>query len=237
MKDLVGALKECEKIKKTSVTRSDDKRIFGDYGKSVMYTCVGVQVSRNSPEVLPCNAYMEKLPEFHRTVLMKLMRHAEYCFEDIADSEVISHIIHAKQVVPFKTMSISGSSQTSMLNYFGALAFGCNVFLRCHTDSDYTMSMVQIHLKGKDVYKIDDNVVVYFCFPTLGVAVPLRPGDFLLFNALIPHCVSSRCRQDSDIFSIAMYLKMSVVSMNNNQLPVSSNQSFLAERYRNTIDK
>ena len=85
------------------------------------------------------------------------------------------------------------------------------------------------------MYKIDDDVVVYFCFPTLGVAVPLRPGDFLLFNALIPHCVSSRCRQDNDIFSIAMYLK--TVGMNNNQLPVSSNQSFLAERYRNAIDK
>jgi hypothetical protein len=99
------------------------------------------------------------------------------------------------------------------------------------------MSMAQIHLKRKDVYKIDDNVVVYFCFPTLGVAVPLRPGDFLLFNALIPHCVSSRCRQDNDIFSIAIYLKTSGVGMNNNLLPVSSNQSFLAERYRNAIDK
>jgi len=99
------------------------------------------------------------------------------------------------------------------------------------------MSMAQIHLKGKDVYKIDDDVVVYFCFPRLGVAVPLQPGDFFLFNALIPHCVSSRCRQDNDIFSIAMYLNTSVVGMNNNQLPVSSKQSFLAERYRNAIDK
>jgi len=56
-------------------------------------------------------------------------------------------------------------------------------------------------------------------------------------SILIPHCVLSRCRQDNNIFSIAMYLKTSVVGMNNNQLPVSSNQSFLAERYRNAIDK
>jgi hypothetical protein len=34
-----------------------------------------------------------------------------------------------------------------------------------------------------------------------------------------------------------MYLKMFVVGMNNNQLPVSSKQSFLAERYHNAIDK
>ena len=52
------------------------------------------------------------------------------------------------------------------------------------------MSIAQIFLKGKEFYTEKDDAVVYFCFPTLGVAVPLRPGDFLLFNALIPHCVS-----------------------------------------------
>jgi len=62
MRDIVCALEECEKLKKTAVKRSDGKRIFGDYGKPVMYTCVGVQVSRNSREVLNCNAVMEKLP-------------------------------------------------------------------------------------------------------------------------------------------------------------------------------
>ncbi len=98
------------------------------------------------------------------------------------------------------------------------------------------MSMVQIHLKGKFKYNIEDDVVVYFCFPTLGVAVSLRPGDFLLFNALIPHCVSSRCREADEILSIAMYLKTSVVGMNNNQLPPNSLQIVLADQYRNAID-
>ncbi len=106
MKHIVCALEECEKLKKTSVTRSDLKRIFGDIGKCVMYTCAGVQVSRHSPEVLNCNAFMEKLPECHWTFLMKLMRHAKYCFEDIVDNEVISYMYHAKQVIPFKTMSM-----------------------------------------------------------------------------------------------------------------------------------
>jgi hypothetical protein len=147
-----------------------------------MYTSAGVQVSRNSPEVLNCNAFMDKLPKRHWTVLMKLMWHAEYCFEAITDNEVISHMYHAKQVVPFKTMNTTFSSRESSLKYYGGLAFGCNVFLQCHTDADFTMSMAQVHLKGKGQYNVDDNVVVYFCFPTLGVAVPLRPGDFLLLT-------------------------------------------------------
>ncbi len=91
--------------------------------------------------------------------------------------------------------------------------------------------MAQIHLKGKEQYNVDVNVVVYFCFLMLGVAVPLLPSDFLLFNTLIPHCVSSRCRQGDEVMSVAMYLKSAVVGMNNNQLPVNSKQFILAEKY------
>jgi hypothetical protein len=68
-------------------------------------------------------------------------------------------------VVPFKM--ISGSK------YYGGIAYGCNVFLPFHTNADFTMSISQVFLKGRNRYKIDDEVVVYFCFPTLGVAVPL----------------------------------------------------------------
>jgi hypothetical protein len=231
MKEIVCALEECEKLKKTTLFRSNRKHIFGDYGKHVMYTCAGAQVSRNCPGFLDCNAYMNQLSEKHLRVLMKLMRHAEYCFEAIADNEVISHVFHAKQIVPFKTMNATITSDQPHSKYYGALAFGCSVFLQCHTDADFTMSMAHIHLKGKEQYEVDDNIVIYFCFPTLGVAVPLRPGDFLLFNALIPHCVSSRCRQIDEVMCVLMYLKSAVVGMNNNKLPLNSKQSALANRY------
>jgi hypothetical protein len=231
MKDIVAALEECERLKKTPLIRSDRKRIFGDYGRPVMYTSAGVQVSRNSPEVLNCNTFLQNLPTWHWTVLMKLMRNAEDSFERLADSEVISHMQHVRQVVPFKTMNPPFSSSESSLTYYGGLAFGCNVFLRCHTNEDFTMSMAQVHLKGMDQYSTNDPIVVYFCFPTLGVAVPLRPGDFLLFNPLIPHCVSSRCRHFDKIMIVSMYLKSAVVGMNNNQLPLNSKQSALANRY------
>ena len=51
-------------------------------------------------------------------------------------------------------------------------------------DADFTMSITQVFLKGQLEYHLNDDVVAYFCFPTLGVAVPLRPGDYLIFNAL-----------------------------------------------------
>ncbi len=80
MKDIVAALEECERLKKTHLIRSDRKRIFGDYGRPVMYTSAGVQVSRNSPEVLNCNTFLQNFPTWHWTILMKLMRNAEDFF-------------------------------------------------------------------------------------------------------------------------------------------------------------
>ncbi len=81
--------------------RSNRKRIFGDYGTKVMYTCAGVQVSRHSRMVLESAPYMEKLPRNHWRVLMCLMAMAERCFEEVANSAVMSHVHHAHNAVPF----------------------------------------------------------------------------------------------------------------------------------------
>ena len=129
------------------------------------------------------------------------------------------------------------SDKVPNLKYYGGMAFGCNVFLQCHTDHDFTMSAVQVHLRGKDKYKINDDIVVYFCFPTLGVAVPLWPGDCLLFNALIPHCISSCCEERDSIYTVSMYLKSLVVGLNDNQLSLSTKQSILAKHYREISTK
>jgi hypothetical protein len=52
LKRIYNALEACEKMRKVSLVRGKRKHIFTDYGKRVMYTCVGNQVSRNSPQVL-----------------------------------------------------------------------------------------------------------------------------------------------------------------------------------------
>jgi hypothetical protein len=139
--------------------------MFTDNGKRLMYTCVGNQVSRNSPQVLDHAPFQDKVKRHHWEALMWMMRRAELCFKIIADHQVVSHICHTRMVVPFKM--ISGSK------YIGRIAYGCSVFLCCHTGADFTMNISQVFLKGRNKYEIDDEVVVYFCFPTLGVAVPL----------------------------------------------------------------
>ena len=164
---------------------------------------------------------------------MWMMKRAERSFRVIAQHSVLSHLQQAKKLVPFKTFTANRKTNPSAFNaqFFGGIAFGTNVFLRCHTDADFTMSIIQVFLKGKSEYLSNDDVVVYFCFPTIGVAVPLRPGDSLLFNARIPHCISSRCKVEEDILVTSIYLKTAVVGMNNNDLPLTEEQTRIVERF------
>ena len=154
------------------------------------------------------------------------MKCAETSFRSLADHCVISHLHYAKKLVPFKPFtSTVDKSSTFSSDFFGGIAFGSNVFLWCHTDADFTMSISQVFLKGRREYNINDDVIAYFCFPTLGVAVPLRPGDYFMFNALIPHCISSRCNMEDEIMCTSVYLTTEIVGMNNNDLKLTHKQS------------
>jgi hypothetical protein len=99
--------------------------------------------------------------------------------------------------------------------YYNAVGFGINAFLRCHIDKDFTMSIVQVHL-DEIMYQNDDRIVCFFAFPQIGIAAPLRPGDTLMFNPQEPHCISSRCNKDDNIYCISSYLKTQVVGLNDN---------------------
>jgi len=158
------------------------------------------------------------------------MKRAEESFKTIADHQVISHIHHAKKAVHFKTFTTT-YPKSSSAKFLGGIAFSTNVFLPCHTDEDFTMSIAQVFLEGKTSYDLNNDVIVYFCFPTLGIAIPLRPGDYLMFNPLIPHCILSRCKHEDDIICLTMYLKTAIVGLNDNSLPLTPSQKQLAEQY------
>ena len=105
---------------------------------------------------------------------------------------------------------------------FNGIDFGINVFLQCHTDLDFTLSIVQVNIDNID-YCADDKIICYFCLPRIGMAIALRHGDYLLVNAREPHCLSPRCHEDDQLYSISCYLKTSVVGLNNNSIPCDYN--------------
>ena len=77
-----------------------------------------------------------------------------------------------------------------------------------------------------------DRVVAYFCFPRLGIAVALRPGDLLTCNALEPYAISSRCHKSDKLLCVSMYLKTAVVGLNNNDVELTEKQEEMWEMYR-----
>jgi hypothetical protein len=85
---------------------------------------------------------------------------------------MIRHIVAAQKRVSFLTMAPSLTSfGKRCAQYYNGLGFGLNVFLRSHVDSDFTMSIMQVHMDQS--YTIDEPILCYFCFPWIGVAVPL----------------------------------------------------------------
>jgi len=77
------------------------------------------------------------------------------------------------------------------------------------------MSIVQAHIDNHD-YQLNDRIVIYFAFPRIGIAVALRPGDFLLFDPQEPHSISSCCKAEDEIFCASSYLKTAIVGLNDN---------------------
>jgi len=222
LQKIYNSLTVCEKLRHSPLFRGKSKQVFTDYGKPIRYTVVGVQPSRNSKEVKNHPSFMDSLHDSHWRTLVWMMKCAEESFRQFGEHLVLSNLFHARKLVPFKTFTSPTTNYTS--DYFGAIGYGNNVFLRCHTDEDFTMSIIQVFLKGLTHYNVHDDIIVFFCLPTLGVAVPLRPGDYLIFNPRLPHCISSRCAIEHEVISISAYLKSSIVGMNNNDLPLTQDQ-------------
>ncbi len=88
LRKIYNALEACKKLRKISLVRSDRKRVFGDYGKPVKYTCAGVQVSPNSRDVVDFVPYMDKLATCHWEALIWIMRRAR-CMWDLGSLSLL----------------------------------------------------------------------------------------------------------------------------------------------------
>ena len=131
-----------------------------------MYSSIGVQVSRFGGVITnsPC---FSSLANCHWCTIVSMTRRAEAAFESFADTSALHQLTAATQVVDFKTLSTPDGRHS--VKYFGAIAFGRNVFLRCHTDHDFTFSITQIFLMGSDRYSPCDQLLHTSAFPPRGL--------------------------------------------------------------------
>lgn len=137
MLEMYDSLVACETLSKTTLERGESKRIFcdGESGGYPLSRCVGVQAARTGG-VIDRTTYFSALSDKHWKQLLKMTGQAEAApLESFANTSIIQQLTAAKQIVPFKTFSSLNSEDT--VKYFGAIEFGCNMFLRCHTDKDF----------------------------------------------------------------------------------------------------
>ena len=221
-KEVVNAMRGVAETQK-NLKRGGSKQVFTDDN----YVCIGSKPIRVGGGVTDgCYNVDDGCDKKDWNTLFHSLKLAEQVMCACASTEVVNHVEEAKKMVDWKRAK---STYGETAQYYNGIAFGRNAYLRAHRDEDFTLSVTQIHMDRE--YGVDDRPVSYFCFPQLGVAVPLCPGDYLLFNAREPHCVSKRCRDEDDIYSMSFYLKTAVVGGHCNKLPLNKNEKRCLEEY------
>ena len=158
------------------------------------------------------------------------IRSSESLFNHVMHPDAIRHTMEAHKAVGYKLMLPSSGQEKEGTTIFSAMNISQDAYLRAHTDNGFTYATISTHLPDHH-YSLHDEIIAYFCFPTLGVAVPIRPGDQLIFSLQIPHCISSRCNPDKTVISISMYLKDAVIGLNDNTMELTPQQQRLAGQY------
>ena len=137
----------------------------------------------------------------------------------------------AAEFIPSKLLagvSVANSSSawptTGKCKYVSAIASSVNYSAPAHVDDDFLFSIHQLNVDG---ILDSDDVVQYMCFPTYGYAVGLRPGDILLFNPHVHHCLSKKTVEFSeyDVHVSTFYVKTAHVGKNNNSIPLNDTET------------
>jgi hypothetical protein len=87
--------------------------------------------------------------------------------------------------------------------YFTGMALATEYWSPLHVDNDLFFTLLSCFdptMELKNSYK--ENILFYFCFPSVGLAVPMRNTDVLLFNSSFPHCATNYRRKSTRIFSL-----------------------------------
>jgi hypothetical protein len=211
------ALQSGAQAQRGPLKRGKRKLVFTDGKFADKYGCIGVQVNRGTKGVRGESYHADKMPVKDWNVIVEMITRAETAFRSFANTKDIQHIARVSELLQFQTMrEKSSNTEPIFADIYQGMAFGENVFLECHADHDFARSIVMVQMDNHQCGP-HDRVVAYFCFPRLGIAVALRPGDLLIFNALEPHAISSRCHKSDKLLCVSMYLKTAVVGLGKQQ--------------------
>jgi len=223
------SLDYAESVQRASLVRSVGKQVYTDH----KLCNPGVQPGRATAGVRDASYHKDRMPAKNWDNIVDLMVKTENVMASFVPTTELRRLNFARQLIGYKTMRATCDGEIILpCQIFGALGFARNVHLSSHRDDDFAKSVVSVHKKGHG-YGLSDSIVAYFCFPRLGIAIALRPGDILIFNPCEYHSISSRCKNSEQIYVTTVYLKTLVVGLNDNSRPLTDEQEELVVEYQN----
>ena len=216
-------------MNETKVTQRGTKsqNVRGDPNKPLRYHCIGTHVIQGGEGgITPFSAALEKTDVHTRHVVQKFVASMEHLYSAYVSYKEIEIVTKAIELVDASTFTMPPSKSNpnpKKAKIYGAMAVGSNVFLATHTDKDFAYSAVSVQCR-RECHMNEESILVYFAFPALGIAIPLKVGDVLFFNPNEPHCITSRVKEIDDLYCVSLYLKSATIGLNNNSIPLTDVQ-------------
>ena len=235
-------LNNCDKLcdafdvvmNKTNVTKrgSKSQNVRGDPNKPLRYHCIGTHVIQGGEGgITPFSAALEKTDAYTRDEVQKFvgsMEHLYTAYVSFEENEIVTKAIELVDASTFTMPPSKSNPNPKIAKIYGAMAVGSNVFLATHTDKDFAYSAVSVQCRH-ECHMNKESILVYFAFPALGIAIPLKVGDVLFFNPNEPHCITSRVKEIDDLYCVSLYLKSATIGLNNNSIPLTDVQKSVLE--------
>jgi hypothetical protein len=216
------------------IVRGKKRIVAFQQGSNGKYLTPGICPHRASPGT-SVRALMDLDPQEH-DALFRYVRKCENLAINSMSLETTRGFNMAKKMFPFKTFPGRGGHDGAC-HAFSSIATALNVCLNSHTDNDSFYGVVtNLDADPLKFPQLDDDVALYFTFPTLGLAIALRPGDILVFNPAVYHSVSSRRNPNQDVWCTSLYTKNAVVGGNDNSQEISQIQKDAIDIARSMIN-
>lgn len=137
-----------------------------------------------------------------------------------------------------RVFSGNGNFRRLFKAFFPALSVSENDCRPIHVDKDASLSLLHVWMTEVGLPDhVQKEIVQYFCLPTFGYKIALRPGDMVIFNPKFPHGASSRtaCYNDRAVVLGSYYLKDDHVSGRDNSMVPNAFTMALYNRIRNCL--
>ena len=210
---------------RSAIRKNGARRVMMPDGKDSNYLVIGTAPKRNGRGIRQCMKGLdEEDMQLYMMVFATWYRRVEHCANKYLPSHLRKLLKTVGEMCNHENMPLGNNHHSKV---WPALAVGRNIFLNVHTDADYFWTLMSV--VTDECPTTDSPIICYMCFPTLGIAVALRNGDLLLFNPLIPHCVSTRCDCTKEAYCVSMYMKSLLVGGSDNSKVLSEKDEEVAK--------